>query len=269
MIRIQCLIERISSVRYLSPGIYILSISALFFLFTAVPHILRADTVHLRNGKQIYGKIVNESQTEVKIHANGANRTLYMKDIRRIQYGTKDPAEEAERLADEKPPGRFDIMWRSALLPGWGQLHADQPVAGIASAGLFGAGLILTLHIRNQAVTAKSNYDQSGILFLGSVAAAGATGANVPPEAGLAAYYLFGERSFAGYNERVEEANMALLFTGLVYLGQLTYAWFISPEPKAAISSENRYGGIDFVFVPEQVNGSSGSRFQFRYEVSY
>ncbi len=59
---------------------------------------LAADTVVLRNGQSIIGRIVNQTQTTVIMETDTGRRTLQKSQIRRISYG--DPG--AEKAAEER-----------------------------------------------------------------------------------------------------------------------------------------------------------------------
>ncbi len=64
---------------------------------------LFADTVFLKNGKVIQGKIINQSQTKVEIQTEDGNRILLNKEeIRRIQFGPTQNEIELEKRRQEE-----------------------------------------------------------------------------------------------------------------------------------------------------------------------
>ena len=71
-----------------------------FILSAAIS--LQADSVFMRNGQALHGKIVNQTRTIVKIEVNGEIKTLEKADIQRIQYGPTPQELENERLKNEK-----------------------------------------------------------------------------------------------------------------------------------------------------------------------
>jgi flagellar biosynthesis GTPase FlhF len=67
------------------------------------PAILFAETIFLKNGTSVSGKIVGQSRTTVTIRDGGATRVIQKSDIRRISYDTNnnEAAEERRRKAEE------------------------------------------------------------------------------------------------------------------------------------------------------------------------
>jgi sRNA-binding regulator protein Hfq len=66
------------------------------------------DTIFLKNGKVIQGKITNQSQTKVEIQTEDGNRILLNKEeIRRIQFGpTQNEIELEKRRQEEQKANR-------------------------------------------------------------------------------------------------------------------------------------------------------------------
>lgn len=70
----------------------------LIFIVLLLPASLLAETVFLKNGSRVVGKIVGQSRTTVTISSNGRRRVIKKVDIRRISYDTgNNQAAEAER----------------------------------------------------------------------------------------------------------------------------------------------------------------------------
>lgn len=69
--------------------------------------ILLSDTVHLKNGKKIQGKIVNQSKTEIQINIDGKIEIIEKKNIKKIQFEDlevikRKQEEERKRLEELK-----------------------------------------------------------------------------------------------------------------------------------------------------------------------
>ena len=70
----------------------------LLFIVLFLPTALLAETIILKNGTRVTGKIVGQSRTAVTITSNGRRRVIQKSDIRRISYETgNNQAAEAER----------------------------------------------------------------------------------------------------------------------------------------------------------------------------
>ncbi len=71
-------------------------ISALIALIYLVPLTLTADTIYLRNGASIIGKITNQSRTMVEIQTSSGTKRLNKNTIKRISYVRTDEERKAE-----------------------------------------------------------------------------------------------------------------------------------------------------------------------------
>ncbi|MCR9143244.1 MAG: hypothetical protein NXI24_13395 [bacterium] len=272
-------------------------IAALFLSITLAATGVPADSILLKNGREIEGAIVGQSRQAIQIRNARTNKveSVPKQQIRRVRYGpvreapqkskeprrppaettkpenspaadsqTPDPkaaesnapAEKssdspapeskppASKATETKTPSRqtaspdaqadaaptdtgSGALWRSAIFPGWGQLHQERRSAGLA----FGfAGLASLLHLQNSFAHFRAAGDEelqlSRLLFgagagLGSPATAGA---------GLAlADAARNDRAAA--RERLQLAN--LIFAGVYILN------FLDVFPGLAASRTN------------------------------
>lgn len=90
---------------------------AFFLIFFLIPGWLMADTLHLKDGRKLEGKILEESETEIKIEVQfGRSRaamTVARKDILRIEKGAL-PDEEFRKRLEELDPA--DLAGHQALI---------------------------------------------------------------------------------------------------------------------------------------------------------
>jgi hypothetical protein len=146
---------------------------------------LHADTVILRNGTSLNGKIIGQTQDIVRFQNEQGAQNINKANIRRIIFGkeespeealkrqeearrqaeeqrkaqeaflkeqeeameqeTQEEPEEVPAYADEEPaapPFGGDALWRSLILPGWGQHSQNRAGTGNAYGGAF-AGFAL------------------------------------------------------------------------------------------------------------------------------
>lgn len=79
---------------------------AFFLFFTAS---LQADTVFLKNGRQVEGKIIGQTRTAVTLRTSaGQVQTIQKADIRRIAYGPTQSDEEAAKEQERRDRLRRD-----------------------------------------------------------------------------------------------------------------------------------------------------------------
>lgn len=288
------------------------------FLILGLPAVLLADTLHLRNGRQVTGTIVSQNRTHVTIRTAGRAQLIPKNTIRRIRYGNeaeelrraaqKRAAEEKQReearrkeeqrrqaearqqeeqrkQAEEKrreeerkraaaakketsesgkesstkvadPSGgttRVSVLWRSAVLPGWGQLHADDNLVGWGSMGAFFAGAVAAAYFRVSATAAKATYEDNAGGALPAVFVAAANGSS-EFTSGQAAVFLLNIQSddgnFSDYREQAARLKAAAVFTGVVYLAQLVHAAFFMDVGAGQSKVTAREWQLDLAVVP-------------------
>ena len=149
---------------------------------------LAADSILLRTGRTVKGTIVAQTRESVVLRSGGKTQTISKKQIQRIHYGPA-PDEKSVRERPQKnaaghtdpeqpkgtgdagrpdaagsPPSATDRLWRSALVPGWGQWRAGSR----AKAFVFLSGTILSgvaaAGIEREGASASRRYD-SAVLF--------------------------------------------------------------------------------------------------------
>ena len=179
---------------------------AAVFLFG---HGVLAETITLKNGGVVRGKIVGQSRTSVRIQTNSGVRTINKSDIRRISYESaadlerQRQAEQRKREEDERrkraeeeerrkqadaeanasnetdtatgeiaaPLSYSGFLLRNAALPGWGFFANDQPGWGSVYAIATGAAVIYAYTTRQAAIAAQDeNYRQVELNTLISLA---------------------------------------------------------------------------------------------------
>lgn len=225
------------------------------FCLLVIASAVHADTITLRNGQQITGKIVGQTRTSVQVRTqSGQFRTLPKTSIRRIQYGDvpapkpvarpqpKQP-ESPRRPKAEQPktsvseqsggtradaaPSGLGLLWRSALIPGWGFWSADRPATAIGVFSGFVALAALSASRSAARARAQSEYatqvNTSLLLSYQFSQTAGTSSA-----AGLHAALSAGQfDTFESANQQSNRARAALV---AFYLGQLVHAYFFLPE---------------------------------------
>lgn len=260
---------------------------------------LLADTVILRNGTTINGTILNQSRTAVIIRIDGRVQTIPKANIRRIRYGgeaankaaaerkreeEQKRAEEERRKAEhsrkqtepggqkksehpaasspELTPGA--ILWRSALLPGWGFLQLKQDRWAWTYMGLVGGGVLSSLALRSQAREAKARYeDNAG----GTIPAFLTAGNGQGTVALLLLNQIQDNQNYKQYRIAAARLRSAISFTAFVYVAQLFHAYLagrstLGPGTTAADYDSNARTALAF-FVhlePLPTNGTAGQR---------
>ncbi|MBI3394350.1 MAG: hypothetical protein HY042_00795 [Spirochaetia bacterium] len=225
-----------------------------------------ADALILRNGEVLQGTIVSQSRTQVSISIAGQIRIVPKGDVVRLVFGSGDEEiqkqeklrreesfrqREAERRKIEEERERqrstdrrlipLDVLWRSALAPGWGQHYAHRDDQAILVGGIFFGTALVGWEFRKTALAAKRDYDN---ISTGTKMAAFA---GAPAGAAL----LLDSAAKGAYQTRVERHNRVMNVLGLIYAAQLVHAaFFTGPVARGAlvVSAEQRVS-VDFLSV--------------------
>lgn len=172
------------------------------FLFLTLTIPIFAESVVMRNGKVIKGKVLTQNSKTITIRtSDGQSQTIYKTKIFKVLYQDieeheakkliaednqkqkkedipkkeitkEEPKKEEPTLLPKKPTeekeiqtishrenrSRWSIVWRSAVLPGWGQYKADQKLWAYTEGGLFWASVIGAGLSYEQASLAKHHY---------------------------------------------------------------------------------------------------------------
>ena len=129
---------------------------------------------------------------------------------------SKDPSgKDHQQTPGVKKKSRWDIVWRSALLPGWGLYHAGDRISGV------GVG-ILTLLAANNYFSAnatvsstRSSYESAAVLSLLT------TSSSLNSILSINAL-----NSYSTYQNSISGQRQALGILAAVYLGQLGYSYY-------------------------------------------
>ncbi len=227
------------------------SVLLLFFLVFPAG-IFAGQTVLLRNGGKIVGTVVSQNEKAIVIQSeDGKKSTIGKREILKIVYKEiiskeeenkirkeaeqtlkENPKEEViikeEPIVKEPSPttnlsgrSRWSAVWRSALLPGWGQWYTGNKAEAKLTLGGFGTALALGIYTRIEEDSAKKDYDAA-------VSRSSITGAYILG-GGIANFYLLtvvpGARS--DYDKSVHMYNDSIYLLGSVYVAQLVRSYFL------------------------------------------
>ena len=224
---------------------------------------LRADTLLMKDGGRISGKITYQSEAIVRIRNQDGSRTIDKAEIERIEYGPYDPEaeeqearrveeleKELEELKNEKEKleaernqlaaaqeryqanaaktnERYNsAIWRSFIYPGWGQYHRGEETKG--QIFMYGAGALLFLwYGANQDCIEKRDvYNQSATnaLLFASTGNAGA----------IFTGYFLANSDREAWNAAAQDATMFFSFYVALYVANIVDIYFFDTTEDAA-----------------------------------
>ena len=161
-----------------------------FFLFAilmaAYSSTLFAETLILKSGEVVTGKITGQDRASVRMDVDGRLMVFQKTEIQRIVFSRSEEEvaaqearrlEELRRLQEEQRrqkelrdksdrenhtgvgvSGSFSSIWRSALFPGWGQFHDSRDRAGYGWGGSFLLTGIFAVALARRAASAEDSY---------------------------------------------------------------------------------------------------------------
>ncbi len=183
-----------------------------------------------REARQQYAAAFQDYERRARAESE---RLAREEELRKNQEAAeKEEQELAENQTDESEAVRIDrwgALWRSAILPGWGQFYADQPVMGTAYSGLFAFAAVNSYNLRRIALSSRNDYtsftDTSFLVPL-------LPGAGIPA---AAVVYFETSRRSETYSRNVKRQQQSVQLLGGIYLVQLIHAAFLSAEVSTAL----------------------------------
>ncbi len=157
---------------------------------------LRADRVKLRNGRVVRGRVVSQTSDAIRLKTGRRMRVIYKRNIREITYERNRTTRARRKVSRArrvkrgsrrarsrsaaralKPAGRTGVpaaerktalgaLWRSALLPGWGQYYGDRSRRGVRLGSAFLAGAFFMNRYARDYRDAAGDYSQASTNFL-------------------------------------------------------------------------------------------------------
>lgn len=248
---------------------------------------LHADSLFLKDGSRIDGRIVGQDELSIVIETSSGRRRVPKAQLNRVEYNDirPDPAaaereraarekaeqdrrarEEADRLARERetaekaarereqtqadpatPTRDLGAIWRAALLPGWGHYYSGREDSGAAIGLGTGALLLAAYYEARAAAQERAVYEQAASQTLLLPFAV-----TSDARAGVFAYALAENANRRGaYQRRADRSALFLNLAFLVYTVQLAHATsftlFAAPASSAGGGSEFR-AAVQYAF---------------------
>lgn len=272
-----------------------------------------AATVILRSGKTIRGNILSQDARSIQIRTVKGTETLRKTLILKIIYQDisdaeakgilkqeiakkkqpettvqqktkpvgKEPEPEKEIIPTKSIPpmqiadrSRYDIVWRSAVLPGWGEFHAGNSKWGWINSSAFVSATLLSAYFYSEKQSAKHRYDSRSSIFRPSVAGyvlftqLSANQFFTPYSFNYVRYIDDDTRNYRDYKQATERFNESLAGLAGIYLFNVIHSYFtgISYE-KADLQSRFFLRGKIRRFGRQQ-NSTSGG-VEVVYSVGY
>ncbi|RHX90763.1 hypothetical protein [Leptospira stimsonii] len=253
----------------------------LLLFFFAVPafELLSFQVLVTKESETIKGTIVSENADQVVFQSLEGNKRIYFrKDIAYLIY--KDVSDEEYKklseglsikelqnsyLAQEPQRSRWDIVWRSALIPGWGLFHAGEKRKGFFALSTFGLFIALEVQGHKDLESRKEKYDQSSDLLNAYLFSAH----NSDPLI-LVGLQAQKEIQRLHYENAEYKANIKSFLLAIKYLVQLGFAYYYGTKwEKGEIGTGFKFEiGRDTAGIPQIDNGSIFGVSQ-KYNLSY
>lgn len=248
---------------------------------------ISAETVILRSHDVVHGKITFQDANVLRMNDDlGKPVEIQKSEILKVSYRDVKDAKEIKKIIEEEesklPPEKrkgakapdkkrtVDIVWRSALIPGWGLWKADKKwLAAFAFVAVAGAGgyAVSKFHAFEGA---QSKYQTTSVsLFFITQ-----SNQNLSQPQKLVIGVWVGQQTFKPYGEAQTTGNNAIQALGAIYAIQLIHAFFVGRDyakdaPAKGVGTKTAYGDINFNAVPRQAITPTGLGRETYYEMNY
>ncbi|TGJ99047.1 hypothetical protein EHQ53_10975 [Leptospira langatensis] len=242
----------------------------------------------LRSGGKVVGSVVGHTERNITVQTDVGKKNISKRDILKIIYKDVSKEEEKrirqeeEKKLQENPqqkieepiiiieppkqeaigPGRnkWSAVWRSAILPGWGQSYTENRSEAILTGSVFLGTVALAVAARSEAESAKKHYDDV-------VSKSGTTGTYILG-GGLANYFLYTQVPSARseYSAAVQHYNEAVYVLGAVYLTQLVRSYFLGSSWAGQADAPVTWGVSPKPdLIPGKLGWGAEARLSFRF----
>jgi hypothetical protein len=214
------------------------------------------------------------------------------KEIKKIieEEESKLPPEKRKKVAGIEKRNKWSIVWRSAVLPGWGQWKAGKKgYASLTFFSMLGAAAYVNSQ-RRAALAEEKTYNllttPLGIDTLLTLATQNETDPNKkwnskfsPGQTGSGALVtpiILGQVFYSPYGNAVNKYNNSLQIIEVIFAAQLIHAFFIGrawekEDPNTTIGKKAAFGEWNFNASPRQAYAptAAGVSRETFYEVNY
>jgi TolB-like protein len=211
--------------------------------------------------KKVAGGLMSISKTSINL--DGDSSGGFFSNLFKSNPESEKGIEDNSSI---KSPSRFSYVWRSSILPGWGQFANDRKIKGIAIFGIFAIGAGIELYSYNKYKAAINDYSGAGDNFIQNALLANANASGV-------AFYL-NYKNFSEERERIEfyENRLETVGAGLaiLYLYNIFDAYYFSKD-RNAIGSENKKDiSTKFSAIPIRNSlGQSSTQYVLSFEMKF
>ncbi|HNC00740.1 MAG TPA: hypothetical protein PLS71_21020, partial [Leptospiraceae bacterium] len=187
---------------------------------------------------------------------------------------SKLPPDQRKGAKSASKKRTFDIVWRSALIPGWGLWKANKKwLAALVFVGVAGVGAYSVSKV-NAFDSAGKTYESNSLLIGLYVLRQTQAGASSNQTVNLGTGIILGQAAFAPYGQAQTNGNNAIQALGFVYAVQLIHSIFVGrdyakEEPAKGIGTKTAYGDINFNATPKMALTPSGLNRETYYELNY
>lgn len=211
--------------------------------------------------KKVAGGLMSISKTSINLEGESSGGFFS-----NLYKANSQSEKNIEENPDQKSQSRLPYVWRSAILPGWGQFANDRKIKGIAIFGIFAVGAGIELYSYNKYRAAINDYSNAGDNFIQNTLLANTNASGV-------AFYL-NYKNFSterdridNYENRLEAGGAAL---AILYLYNILDAYYFSKD-KTAIGMENKSDlSTKFSAIPvRNSTGQSSTQYVFSIEIRF
>jgi hypothetical protein len=141
------------------------------------------------------------------------------------------------------------VLWRNALLPGWGDMYAGHTNTAYLKGGAFGAALISTVYFQNKYNNEKKDYLEKSATYMNTWQLGLSQGVNMSDGTVFLYLHSLDSNSYHNFNNSARYLNNSLIVLGTLYAGNLIHSLFLTKDLFAG-NEENSNVHLSVIIAP-------------------
>jgi TolB-like protein len=202
--------------------------------------------------KKVAGGITSVSNTSINLSGDDS------KGFFSNWFSSKNKPEEQIQVKSVKSSPRLPFVWRSALIPGWGQFADGRKVKAFAIFGLFAGAVAFEANAISKYNAAKDNYSDITMPYLVNTYLTNSNQAGI----GFALNYLNSQSAKEQLDTRAATIGVGAGLIAFVYLYGIFDSYYFANSKQASLSEQEKGFRLSVNAIPvRSIQGQNETQY--------